>query len=313
MLIFRGCEGLADSARGAAVAIGNFDGVHRGHQAVIGTAGRLAREAGLPHAVLTFEPHPRSVFRPDDPPFRLTPFPMKARLIETLGVDLLFALPFDRSFAAKTAETFVEEVLVDGLGVAHVVAGYDFVFGNKRRGTPTLLGEMGRSLGFGVTIMDPVEESAGDIYSATGIREKLLRGEPREAARRLGRFWEVEGPVATGDKLGRVLGFPTANIALGDHLRPATGIYAVRAAVVEAGEAAWRDAVASFGWRPTVGGTDLRFEVHLLDFEGDLYGRTLRVQLVEYLRPEAKFDGLDRLKEQIAADAAQARAVLSRS
>jgi riboflavin kinase/FMN adenylyltransferase len=312
MLIFRGYKGLPETARGAVVAIGNFDGVHHGHQAVIGAAGSRARELGRAHAVLTFEPHPRSVFRPNDPPFRLTPFAMKARLIAGLGVDRLFALPFDKAFAAKTAEDFVREVLVEGLGAAHVVAGYDFVFGNKRRGTPALLADFGRGLGFGVTIMDPVEQADGDIYSATGIRELLLRGAPREAARRLGRFWEIEGPVETGDKLGRQLGFPTANVALGEHLRPATGIYAVRAAEAGEGEPVWRDGVASFGWRPTVGGTDQRFEVHLFDFSGDLYGRVLRVQLIDYLRPEAKFDGLDALKTQIAADAAQARAVLAR-
>jgi len=201
-------------------------------------------------------------------------------------------------------------VLVEGLGVRHVVAGYDFVFGHRRHGTTILLAEMGRKLGFGVSVLEPVQEEAADeIYSATHIREHLQHGAPRDAAALLGRDWEIEGVVEEGDKLGRQLGYPTANIALGEYLRPATGIYAVRAGILAADGVRWHDAVASLGFRPTVGGTDLRFEVHLFDFAGDLYGRTLRVQFVDYLRPEAKFADLAALKAQIAEDcrAAQER------
>jgi len=310
MRIFRHDRvGAAD--RGAVVAIGNFDGVHLGHQVVIGEAGRLARSLGAPHAVLTFEPHPRQVFRPQDPPFRLTPFRVKSRRIEALGVDLLFTLHFDQEFAARSAEDFVETVLRDGLGARHVVVGYDFVFGNQRRGTPALLRERGAALGIGVTVVDPVAAQSGLRYSSTAIREHLKAGRPREAAALLGTFWEIEGRVERGDQRGRTIGFPTANLMLDDFLRPAAGVYAVRAAVEQGVRPEWHDAVANLGQRPTFGGTDLRLEAHLFDFAGDLYGRHLRVALIEHLRPERKFSGIEALKQQIAEDARQARAVLA--
>jgi riboflavin kinase / FMN adenylyltransferase len=309
MRIFRH-DRVAAGDRGAVVAIGNFDGVHLGHQRVIGEAGAIARSLGAPHAVLTFEPHPRSVFRPQDPPFRLTPFRTKARRIEALGVDLLFTLHFDSGFARRSAEDFVEAVLVQGLGVRHVVVGYDFVFGHQRRGDPALLAQRGAALGFGVTIIDPVTAAAGALYSSTRIRDHLVAGAPREAATLLGRFWEIDGRVERGDRRGRTIGFPTANIFLEDYLRPAAGVYAVRAAVEEGGSPHWHDAVANFGTRPTFGGTDLRLEVHLFDFDGDLYGRHLRVALIDHLRPEHKFPSLDALKAQIAEDAKQARRIL---
>ena len=309
MRIFR--HDRVDAAeRGAVVALGNFDGVHLGHQRVIGEAGAIARQRGAAHAVLTFEPHPRSVFRPQDPPFRLTPFRMKARRIEALGADLLFTLHFDADFARRSAEAFIDSVLVQGLGACHVVVGYDFVFGHQRRGNPALLAERGRALGFGVGIVDPVEAPGGAVYSSTRIREHLVSGRPREAAALLGRFWEIDGRVERGDQRGRLIGFPTANIFLQDYLRPAAGVYAVRAAIEEAGVPRWHDAVANFGTRPTFGGSDLRLEVHVFDFAGDLYGRHLRVALIEHLRPERKFPGIDALKAQIAEDARQARLLL---
>jgi len=309
MRIFRH-DKVAAADRGAVVAIGNFDGLHLGHQRVIGEAGTIARTSGAPYAVLTFEPHPRSVFRPDDPPFRLTPFRVKSRRIEALGVELLFTLHFDLAFAAKSAEDFVDEVLVRGIGARHVVAGYDFVFGHKRRGNAALLRERGAALGFGVEIVAPVHEASGALYSSTRIREHLAEGRPREAAALLGRFWEIDGRVERGDERGRTIGFPTANIFLHDYLRPAAGVYAVRAGIEEGARTVWRDAVANFGRRPTFGGSDLRLEVHLLDYDGDLYSRHLRVALIEFLRPERKFSGIDALKAQIATDAAQARALL---
>lgn len=309
MRIFRH-PAAAAAERGAVVALGNFDGVHLGHQHVIAEAGRSARAAGAPHAVLTFEPHPRSVFRPQDPPFRLTPFRVKSRLIRSLGVDLLFTLHFDAAFARRSAEDFIAGVLVRGLGVRQVVAGYDFTFGQARRGTATLLQQHGAALGFGVGIVGPVAGAGGAAYSSTHIREHLVAGRPRPAAALLGRFWEIDGRVEAGDRRGRTIGFPTANISLHDYLRPAAGVYAVRAGVAEGGHTAWRDAVANFGNRPTFGGSDLRLEVHIFDYAGDLYGRHLRVALIEHLRPEQKFPGLDALKAQIAADAARAREVL---
>lgn len=309
MRIFRHTSATGDE-RGAVVAVGNFDGVHRGHQAVIAAAKKVAEAAAARLAVLTFEPHPRSVFQPGAPPFRLTPFRAKSRALETLGVDYLFTLHFDLDFAKKSAEEFVTEVMVAGLGVHAVVVGYDFVFGNKRRGTPDLLKAEGQRHGFGVNLVAPVTGPGGIVYSSTQIREHLVAGRPQEASALLGRAWEIEGRVETGDRLGRTIGFATANIALADYLRPAAGVYAVRVGIEDGAATRWFDGAANLGWRPTVGGKDLRLEAHLFDFDGDLYGKHLRVALIEHLRPEQRFDGLDALKAQIAADCAKARVVL---
>ncbi|HWK43388.1 MAG TPA: bifunctional riboflavin kinase/FAD synthetase [Stellaceae bacterium] len=315
MRLFRHHTALPTDARGAVLALGNFDGVHRGHQAVIGMAGEIARRLRAPLGVLTFEPHPRQVFRPTDAPFRLTPFRIKARLIEALGVDLLVSLHFDRKFAALTAEAFVQTVLIDGLGVRHVVVGYDFVFGHGRAGTTQRLSEMAAVAGFGITTVSPVaadaSEAGGEILSSTRVRDHLIAGKPPAAAALLGRPWEIDGRVEPGDQRGRTIGFPTANLSLDDYLRPASGVYAVRAGIEGPGGTVWHDAVANLGTRPTVDGTDLRLEVHLFDFAGDLYGRHLRVALVDYLRPEMKFSGLDALKAQIALDSTRAREILA--
>jgi riboflavin kinase / FMN adenylyltransferase len=310
MRVFRHTN-ASDDARGAVVAAGNFDGVHLGHQAVLGEAKALARRLDAPFAVLTFEPHPRVVFQPGLPPFRLTPFRAKSRELETLGVDLLFTLHFDLAFAQKTAEEFVAEVLVAGLGIKAVVVGYDFVFGNKRRGTAELLKTEGSKHGFDVKVVAPVSAAGGVVYSSTHIREHLVAGRPRDAAALLGRPWEIDGRVDVGDKLGRTIGFPTANIDLADYLRPAPGVYAVRAGIEEGGKTEWHDGAANLGWRPTVGGKDLRLEAHLFDFRGDLYGKHLRVAFIERLRPEQRFAGLDALKAQIAADCQKAREILA--
>jgi riboflavin kinase/FMN adenylyltransferase len=310
MRVFRHSTAAA-ADRGAVIAIGNFDGVHLGHQRVIAAAKDAAAAASAPFAVLTFEPHPRSVFQPGAPPFRLTPFRAKSRALENLGVELLFTLHFDLAFAQKSAEAFVADLLIAGLGVRAVVVGYDFVFGNRRRGTAALLQEEGRKQGFDVEIIAPVKGPGGVAYSSTLIREHLVAGRPREAAGLLGRDWEIEGRVELGDRLGRTIGFPTANIMLEDYLRPAAGVYAVRAGVDEGAATRWFAGAANLGWRPTVGGKDLRLETHLFDFDGDLYGKHLRVVLVEHLRPEQRFDGLDALKAQIAADCAKARQILA--
>jgi riboflavin kinase / FMN adenylyltransferase len=310
MRVFRHTS-ASDDARGAVVAAGNFDGVHLGHQAVLGEAKALATSLGAPFAVLTFEPHPRAVFQPGLPPFRLTPFRAKSLVLESLGVDLLFTLHFDLAFAQKTAEEFVAEILVAGLGVKAVAVGYDFVFGNKRRGTPELLTAEGGKHGFAVKIVAPVAAAGGIVYSSTQIREHLVAGRTREAAALLGRPWEIDGRVEVGDKLGRTIGFPTANIELADYLRPAPGVYAVRAGIEEGGKTLWHGGAANLGWRPTVGGKDLRLETHLFDFSGDLYGKHLRVALIELLRPEQRFAGLDALKAQIAVDCEKAREILA--
>jgi riboflavin kinase/FMN adenylyltransferase len=312
MRILRHPAVLEPADRGSVVAIGNFDGVHKGHQIVIGRAAETALGLRAPLAVLTFEPHPYHVFHPEAPPFRLTPFRAKARAIETLGVDLLFVLPFDLAFSKVSAEDFARTLIVESLSARHAVVGYDFHFGHQRGGTPEVLRRLGARLGFGVTVVAPLEAAGGTIYSSTRIRQQLTTGRAREAAQLLGRAFEIEGRVEMGDQRGRTIDFPTANLRLGDYLRPAGGVYAVRVEIEEDEQPhRWRDGVANLGTRPTVGGTDLRLEVHLFDFAGDLYGKHLRVALVEHLRPERKFAGLPELKAQIAADAAQARAILA--
>ena len=294
--------------------MGNFDGLHKGHAALIGEASDRARAKGAPAAVLTFEPHPRSVFLPQGEPFRLTPFRVKEREIGRLGVDLLFVQHFDAHFAAKSAESFVEDVLVRAIGVSHVVVGHDCTFGNRRRGSPELLRAAGAEHGFGVTVVDPVRGEDAAAYSSTRIRALLREGKPREAAAELGRFWEIDGRVMVGDRRGRTIGFPTVNLGLGDYLRPAFGVYAVRVAGDGADDPfAGRTVggVANIGLRPTVGTPEPRLEAHLFDINEDLYGRHLRVSLVDFIRPERRFTGLDALKAQIADDAASARAILA--
>jgi len=294
--------------------MGNFDGLHRGHAALIGQARDRARAADVPAAVLTFEPHPRSVFNPAGEPFRLTPFRVKEREIARLGVDLLFVQHFDLAFAKKSAESFVEEVLVGAIGVTHIVVGHDCTFGNRRRGTPEMLREAGAEHGFGLTVIEPVCGPDSAVYSSTHIRELLKSGKPGEAAAQLGRFWEIDGRVMVGDRRGRTIGFPTVNLGLGENLHPAFGVYAVRVSGDGADDAfAGRtiDGVANIGLRPTVGSPEPRLEAHLFDIDADLYGRHLRVSLVEFIRPERKFAGLDALKAQIAEDAHRARAMLA--
>jgi len=300
--------------RGAVLAMGNFDGLHRGHAALISKVRDRARADGVPAAVLTFEPHPRGVFVPGGEPFRLTPFRVKEREIERLGVDLLFVQHFDMAFARKSAESFVEEVLVGAIGVTHIVVGHDCTFGNRRRGTPEMLRAAGAEHGFGLTVIEPVSGPDAAVYSSTHIRELLKAGKPVEAAAQLGRFWEIDGRVMVGDRRGRTIGFPTVNLGLGENLHPAFGVYAVRVSGDGADDAfAGRtiDGVANIGLRPTVGTPEPRLEAHLFDIDADLYGRHLRVSLVEFIRPEKKFAGLDALKAQIAEDAQTARAILA--
>ncbi|NIA71164.1 bifunctional riboflavin kinase/FAD synthetase [Pelagibius litoralis] len=315
MAIFRHSGEIPDEAKGCLVVIGNFDGVHKGHQALLADAREVAGQLGVPLAVLTFEPHPRSVFQPDQPPFRLTSLRAKAHALQELGVDHLFVLHFDRAFSLKPAEAFVQDILVGDLAARHVVVGWDFCFGHKRQGNVALLKSMGAKLGFGLTAVDPVMTGTGAVYSSSIIRQQLREGQPQQAARLLGRPWEIEGRVEKGDQRGRTIGFPTANLSLGDYLCPAPGVYAVYAGrdpgVEHGEETAWTAAVANLGRRPTVAGEDLRLEVHLFDFAGDLYGETLRVRLIEFLRPEKKFDGLDALQAQIALDCGQAREILA--
>lgn len=313
MAIFRHSETLPQEARGGVVAIGNFDGVHLGHQALLAEARKKAAALGAPSLVLTFEPHPREVFQPDQPAFRLTPFRIKARVLEALGIDHMVAVHFDRAFSERSAESFVEEILVRGMGVRHVVVGWDFCFGHKRRGDAALLGEMGERLGFGLSVLQPVARAQGDVYSSSLIRERLKEGDPRGAAALLGRAFEIEGRVEKGQQLGRTLGFPTANLALDGYIEPAHGIYAVLAGVDAREATEYLPAVANLGRRPTVEGKETLLEVHLFDWSGDLYGKHLRVKLVGFLRPEEKFESLEAMTEQMRRDAERARALLAES
>jgi riboflavin kinase/FMN adenylyltransferase len=311
MRIHRSWQALDPADRSSVLAIGNFDGVHRGHAAVLDRARRIARDRQAPFAVLTFEPHPRSYFRPDTPPFRLTPLRPKARQLEGHGVDLLFVLSFDAELASKPAETFIDDILVDGLGVKHVVIGYDFVFGKGRGGDGALLEAAGANRGFGVTRVAQVTGEGDAALSSTVIRDHLRAGRPAEAARALGRLWEVEGHVQHGDRRGRAIGFPTANLDLEGYLLPAFGVYAVRVGFEAPHDPAWHDGVANLGLRPTIGDDKVLLEAHLFDTDQDLYGRLVRVQLVEFIRPERKFAGLDPLKAQIAKDCDKAREILA--
>jgi riboflavin kinase/FMN adenylyltransferase len=307
MRLFRHFAHLPADVQGAAVAIGNFDGVHLGHREVIGAAGRTARAGGLPWAVLTLEPHPRALFHPEEPPFRLTPAPVKARLIEALGPEVMVIVPFDLDFSRLSARAFVDRVLVRGLRARHVVCGHDFAFGHARKGTPELLLWLGDEFDFGFTCVQEVRDGNGEPYSSTRIRDLLRGGDPPGAARLLGRPFEIEGVIAEGDRRGRTIGFPTANLRLGDYVRPAKGVYAVRAAIDDGGDAFWHDGVANIGRRPTFGGGEMLLEAHLFDFADAIYGRTLRVQLLDYLRPEQRFDGIEALKAQIHEDCMLAR------
>jgi riboflavin kinase/FMN adenylyltransferase len=314
MRIFRHYENVPAPYQGAVVAVGNFDGVHLGHRALIEEAEHNARERAAPLAILAFEPHPQEFFRPSPQSFRLTPFRVKARLLAELHVDAMFALPFDAQMAAKTAQEFVLDVLVKGLGAGCVVVGEDFQFGKGRAGNATLLSYMGQMEGFGVEIFKPVAAEGAEKISSTQIRQALQQGRPDEAARLLGHYWAVEARVEHGDKRGRTIGVPTANMRLVDCLHPAFGVYAVRASVLEDDKVVSRHlGVASFGIRPMFRTQEPILETWLFDFDGDLYGKHLSVELVAYLRPEMTLDGLDALKAQIERDAASARAALDRA
>ncbi|MBV9331681.1 MAG: bifunctional riboflavin kinase/FAD synthetase, partial [Alphaproteobacteria bacterium] len=303
MRIFRHYRDIPEDQKGAVVAVGNFDGVHRGHQALIAEARRLAEGRGAACAVLAFEPHPREFFRPGQESFRLTPFRTKSRLIAELGTDIMFALTFDAEMASMTAQSFVLEVLIGGLGASHVVIGSDFQFGKGRAGNASVLAYMGEMEGFGVTLFDPVSLAGGEKISSTRIRTALQNGQPEIAAALLGHWWTVESRVERGDGRGREFGFPTANMRLSDCLKPAFGIYAIRAMVMDDGtDARHLEGVANFGIRPMYETHEPLLETYLFDFSADIYGKHLSIELVSYLRDEAKFEDVEALKAQIRRD-----------
>ncbi len=310
MRILRGFEAVPAALRGACVAIGNFDGVHRGHRAVIAAAAEMARAADRPLGVVTFEPHPREVLDPARAPARLGTFARKAELLRDLGVEMLVVLRFGPALMRLSAEDFVARVLGDSLAVSGVATGEDFRFGHRRAGDARLLATLGAARGFAVRAV-PKLVIAGDVCSSTRIRAALAAGEVRRAAELLGYAYEIRGGVVAGDGRGRQLGYPTANLRPAGRrpLLPAHGIYAVRAAVREAPGWRWHPAVASLGVRPTFGGGAAVLEVHLLDGGRDLYGRRLRVAFLERLREERRFESVEALKREMARDCARAREI----
>ena len=300
---------LGDSLRGGVVAIGNFDGVHRGHQAVLERALAEAARRGVPALVLTFEPHPRIVFRPDVPLFILTPPAMKARILHKLGFAAMVEQTFTREFASHSAETFVTEILVGRLGISHAVTGFDFHFGKNRQGGPAFLMAAGERHGFGVTLVDAFRDEGAEVVSSSRIRALLGEGEVAEAAGLFGYRYTVEAEIVHGQRLGRTLGYPTANMRLPENTALRHGIYAVR---LRRADGVLHDGVASYGRRPTVtdDGAPL-LETFVFDFSADLYGEVCEVSFFGFLRGEEKFDGLDALVAQMRRDDAEARALLS--
>ena len=299
---------LSTELRGGIVALGNFDGFHRGHQAVVGRALDVAGRQRRPALVATFDPHPARLFKPELPPFALTTVTQRLALFEVFGMDASIVIPFSHDLAALSAEAFVTEWLVGRMGVAGVVTGGDFTFGKGRSGDTATLADFGRKHGFSAEVVAPVADARGTI-SSSRVRHCLRTGDPHGAATLLTRPFTIRSIVEHGAKLGRQLGFPTANLRLGDYQRPAYGVYAV---MVRLRSGAVVPGVANIGIRPMIVPAVELLEVWLLNWEGDLYSQDIAVELRHYLRPEAKFDGLEALKLQVYADADAARAALSR-
>lgn len=306
--IVHGWRGLAPGQRGAASAVGAFDGVHRGHQAVIGAAREAADHLSAPLAVVTFEPHPRRWFQPDAAPFRLMTAGQMARALEAQGVERLHVLPFDAEMAAMSDEAFARDVLAGGLGLRHAAVGFDFTYGKGRTGSPEALTRIGRGLGFSVSVTERVDDRSGLKLSSSAVREALAAGDMARAMRILGRPFAIEGEVVHGDKRGRTIGVPTANVRMGAYMRPAYGVFATRTRLPDG---RLIDGVANLGVRPMFETPEPLLEVWLFDFSGNLYGQVVETQLIERLRGEMSFDGLDALKVQIEADAKAARAALA--
>lgn len=306
-LTVKSLDAFPAELKGGVVAIGNFDGVHRGHRAVLDAALGLGRGTHHPVFAMSFEPHPRTVFNPSRPVFRLTPPDLKIQMLGVCGLDGALILPFTRGFAAIEAKAFVQDILIDTLGISHAVTGYDFHFGRAREGTPDYLRTAGANHGFGVTIVQREEDENADVISSSRIRDSLGAGDLSEANALLGYRWFFEAHVRHGDKRGRDLGYPTANLQIAEDCPLPHGIYAVKVK----SETGWHDGVASYGRRPTFDNGTPLFEVHLFDFSGDLYGKTLRVHVLSHLREEQKFDCAEALIEQMDRDSEEARAVIA--
>ena len=305
MEIFKTLNDITENAKGAVIAIGNFDGVHRGHQALLKAAQETAKAAGRKFGVLTFEPHPRKLFQPDLPPARLTPPTLKAERLKNNGVDILFSMEFNWDFASQTAEDFIQNILINGIATNHVIVGHDFCFGQLRKGSAETI----RDANIDITVLDPVNDDQEHIISSSRIRELLRKGKITEANALLGWEWEIQGSVFRGDRRGHELGYPTANILLKDTIHPAYGVYATLVQIE--GEQQWRPAATNIGIRPMFEVPEGQVEAHILDFpDCDIYGKILRVKPIERLRGEAKFNSLDDLIVQIEKDCAQTKKYL---
>jgi riboflavin kinase/FMN adenylyltransferase len=310
MRVIRDYEFVEDIDKGASAAIGNFDGVHLGHQSVIDIARNEAMALDAPLGILTFEPHPRSYFARQAPAFRLMGSEARATRLGKLGVDLLYEMNFNASLSELTPEEFAQKVICDGLALKHVVVGADFCFGKGRLGNVTDLQRFGKDMGFGVTIAPLIAAGLGEV-SSTSIRTALYEGRPRDAAEQLGHWHRIEGPVIGGEQRGRELGYPTANMSMDGLHFPKLGVYAVLVDILDGPYKGTHHGAASLGVRPMFGENTANLETFVFDFSGDLYGTQLSVALVDFLRPELKFDGLQELIDQMAIDCDQARKILN--
>jgi riboflavin kinase/FMN adenylyltransferase len=308
LAVYHAWRDLAPDARGAAVAYGNFDGLHLGHQHVIADAAKAAERLGAPLGVVSLEPHPIALFTPGGPPFRLTTTHQMARVAEQLGVQRLYLVPFGHEMAGLSDRDFVRDVLVGGLGVRHVAVGFDVTYGKGRTGNPEAMQRCGREFGFGVSITQEVDNAGGEKISSSGIRAALKDGKPDLAARQLGRPFAIEGVVQKGQQLGRKLGIPTANVPLGEYMVPKLGVYATRTLLKDGRKLG---GVANIGANPTTGEVEPRLEVWLFDFDEDIYGETIETELHAFIRPEEKFDSIEAMLKVIAGDEAKAREILA--
>jgi riboflavin kinase/FMN adenylyltransferase len=307
--IYHAWRDLPPDARGAAVAFGSFDGLHRGHQSVVADAAEAAVRLGAPLGVVSLEPHPNTLFNPGSPPFRLANPHQLARDVEARGVARLYLLPFGQQMADLSDRAFVADILVGGLGVRHVAVGFDVTFGKGRTGSPEAMRRYGEELGFSVSVAAEVEDEHGAKISSSAIRTALKAGDPERAAYLLGRPFAIEGIVQKGQQLGRKLGIPTANVPLGEYVVPKLGVYATRTRLKDGRVLG---GVANLGVNPTTGEVEPRLEVWLFDFDEDIYGETIETALVGFIRPEEKFETVDEMLKVIAVDAAKAREILSR-
>lgn len=304
MDFFEDVKNLPANAQDCVIVIGNFDGVHLGHQQLLNQARGIANDLGKQLGVLTFEPHPRKLFRPDEQPTRITPVALKRERLAANGIDHMFCLNFNWDLASLPAEDFIQRILKDGLNAAHILVGFDFKFGQMRGGTPKTI----KDAGLPVTIIDEIKNNSAQTLSSSRVRQLLRHGEIKEANAMLGWDWEIHGEIFKGDQRGRELGYPTANMPLGNTVHPAYGIYACYAQIE--GEQEWHKAAANIGIRPMFEVDTAQVETFIFDFDREIYGKTVRVKPVKRLRSEAKFDSLEALIEQMEKDCNQAREIL---